>query len=159
ILKDSSKLELQTGIDYEFVQQKFRPLERLRTVEFSRDWGLVLQAQPATENILRLSAGLNNNRKHSINYRFTNYHRRDNYKGFQNMLVHRADWKGWELNNELVLTNFNTLADKGSFFRPTIDIGKQFKKLDDWKLGFRYMQEHNEVRNKATDTISPLAFS
>ena len=159
ILKESSKLELQTGIDYEFVQQKFRPLERLRTVEFSRDWGLVLQARPATENILRLSAGLNSNRKQSINYRFTNYHRSDNYKGFQNMLVHRADWKGWELNNELVLTNFNTLSDKGSFFRPTIDIGKQLKKLDDWKLGFRYMQEHNEVRNKATDTISPLAFS
>ena len=42
----SRRLQIATELDYEYVQQKFRPLERLRNVEFSRDWGLDLQAVP-----------------------------------------------------------------------------------------------------------------
>ncbi len=158
-LRTKNKWQLLTGVDYEFVQDKFRPLERLRTVEFSRDWGLPLQPLPATENIIRASVGVKDDKKNTIGYKFTNYTRGDNYKGFQNAVVQQINWKGWQLNNELVLTNFKTHADKGYFLRPTVDISKQFKKLSNWQAGVRYAQERNEVRNKTTDTITPLSFS
>src|SRR5690606_24329488 len=48
----ANKLSLTTLIDYEYVQDKFKPLERIRNVEFTRDWGLPLVTQAATENIL-----------------------------------------------------------------------------------------------------------
>ncbi|HEX7904316.1 MAG TPA: hypothetical protein VF487_10585 [Chitinophagaceae bacterium] len=158
-LSSKNKLSLSTGLDYEMVQQKFKPLERLRTVEFSRDWGLSLTPQPATENIIRANAGLKNNKNYSLNYQFINYHRSDNYNGFQNSLRHAAAWNGWQLNNELVATNFNTATDKGSFIRPVIDMSKEFRRLNNWRLGFRYALEQNTARNKATDTLTPLAFS
>ena len=158
-LSSKNKLLLSTGLDYEMVQQKFKPLERLRTVEFSRDWGLSLTPRPATENIIRATAGLKNNKNHSLNYQFINYHRSDNYNGFQNSLRHAATWKGWQFNNELVATNFNTATDKGSFVRPVIDMSKEFRRLNNWRLGFRYALEQNTARNKATDTLTPLAFS
>lgn len=154
-----NKLQLNTALDYEFVQNKFKPLERLRTVEFSRDWGLPLVPTLATENIIRASAGLRDNKDHSLSYQFVNYHRSDNYNGFQNSVKHGARWKGWQFNNEFVATSFNNANDKGLFLRPVIDMNKEMKQLNNWKLGFRYALEQNTARHKTTDTLTPLAFS
>ena len=161
ILRQSKQLQLITGLDYEYVQQKFRPLERLRTVEFTRDWGLPIQAVPlpVDDIMLRPKIGLSVKSAHSFSYQFTNYHRSDDYNGFQNMLKHNANWKGWQFNNQFTLTSFNALNDKGSFLRPTIDISKQFKKLDNWRVGFNYSLEQNNNRHKASDTLNPLAFN
>jgi len=159
LLRSATKLQLITALDYEFVQDKFKPLERLRTVEFSRDWGLPLLVQPQTENIIRASVGLKDNRNHSFNYRFTNYQRGKDYNGFQNAITHVVSWKGWQFNNEFVATNFNASIEKGVFLRPTIDLSKQFKQLANWRLGFRYALEQNTVRDKSTDTLTYNAFS
>ncbi|MBL7743594.1 MAG: hypothetical protein JNN00_09005 [Chitinophagaceae bacterium] len=158
-LQAKNKLQLLTSLDYEYVQDKFRPLERLRTVEFSRDWGLPLVSTQATENIIRLGAGLKNDKNNSLSYRFTSYNRSDKYKGFQNSLTHIANWKGWQFNNDLTITNFNTGFTKGSFLRPIIDLSRQMKKLNNWRLGFRYSLEQNSAKNKSTDTLTADAFS
>jgi len=158
LLRQAGKLELQTGLDYEFVQRKFRPLERLRSVEFSRDWGLPLVVQQQDENILRATVALKDKRQHSVQYKFTNYQRGNDYKGFQNAITHRVDWKGWQFANELVLTQFNTTIDKGQFVRPTLDLSKQLKSLGNWRMGVRYALEGNKVRDKSTDTLTASAF-
>jgi hypothetical protein len=158
-LKASNKLRLNTMLDYEYVQDKFKPLERLRTVEFSRDWGLPLIFVPATESIVRLGAGLKNNKNHAFSYKFINYNRSDNYNGFQNVITHTVGFKGWQFNNDLTVTNFKTDLNKGTFLRPTIDLSKQLKKMKDWKVGFRYSLEQNNARNKSTDTLTGDAFS
>ena len=159
IIQAAKKLQLNTGFDYEYVQSKFKPLERLRGVEFSRDWGLPYVQNSVDESIIRLSAGLRDKTSHSVTYGFINYHRSDNYNGFQNSVLHSASWKGWQLNNQFVLTNFNAGADKGYFIRPIIDISKQLKQLNNWRVGFKYALEQNEVRNKTADTLTPVAFS
>ena len=159
ILQPAKKLQLNTALDYEYVQSKFKPLERLRTVEFSRDWGLPFTPSLVDENILRVIAGLRDKNNHSLRYEFINYHRSDKYNGFQNSIQHTADWKGWQINNQFVVTNFNTTTDKGIFLRPTIDISKQLKQFNNWRLGAKYSVEQNEVRNKAVDTLTPFAFS
>ncbi|HEY6063530.1 MAG TPA: hypothetical protein VIV35_07970, partial [Chitinophagaceae bacterium] len=148
------------------VQKKFKPLERLRNVEFTRDWGLPFSPQSVDENIIKASASLKNGMGHSISYQFINYHRSDNYNGWQNSIIYIANWKGWQINNQFVITNFNTLNDKGTFWRPTLDLSKQFKKSDNlpggrpgWRIGFRYYQEQNAARNKVSDTLLPQAFS
>ena len=159
LLAAKNKLQLITGIDYEYVQDKFRPLERLRNVEFSRDWGLPLLTLPATENIIRLSAGLKDIKNHVFNYQFINYHRGDNYNGYQNSLRHSVNLKGWQFNNEYVATNYKSLYEKGSFLRPVIDMSKELRQLNNWRIGFRYALEHNTPRYKSNDTLTPVAFS
>lgn len=151
-------LQLISNIDYEHVQQKFRPIERLRFVEFSREWGLPLLINPATENILRLSSALKNNNS-AVTYQFMTYQRSDNYKGYQNILQHNFSAKGWTINNQLSVTTFNSQNNRGSFIRPVLDMSRLFKKLSSVRLGLRYALEKNEVRTKIYDTISPLSFS
>ncbi len=161
ILRQDKKLQLNTGIDYEYVDRKFKPLERLRNVEFSRDWGLTLNSIPfpADENILRASIGLKDKNNHAVSYQFTNYHRSDNYNGFQNKIQHNATLKGWTFDNNFTITNFNKLSDKGSFIRPTIDFSKELKQLNNWKIGFNYQLEQNNIRFKNSDTLIPGSFS
>jgi hypothetical protein len=154
------KLQLTTSLDYEYVQQKFRPLERLRHVEFSRDWGLNLQAVPGPvdENIIRASARLKDKNNHSADFRFMHYRRSDNYSGFQNTVLHTANWKGWQINNQLMVTRFTGLNTKGTFLRPVIDISKELARLEQWRLGFTYSLEKNSNRPSVIDTLLPTAF-
>ena len=157
-LQQQKGLELTTSADYEFVQRKFKPLERLRSVEFSRDWGLPIVVAAQNEKIIRAAAGLRNRNRHQFNYRFTRYTRGDDYQGTQQAVTHQADWKGWQFNNEFVITRYNSSLQDGSFLRPTIDLSKQLKDLKNWRIGFRYALEGNTVRDKNTDTINAAGF-
>ncbi|MBC7949552.1 MAG: hypothetical protein H7Y42_16820 [Chitinophagaceae bacterium] len=159
LLRKKNNLLLNTLLDYEYVQDKFRPLERLRTVEFSRDWGLPILFVPATESIIRIGAALKNDKQHSFAWRFMNYNRSDNYNGYQNAITHNVNWKGWTFNNDLTVTKFSAAMSKGVFLRPTIDLSKQLKRIKNWRLGLRYALERNSARDKATDTLASNAFS
>ncbi len=157
--RNAKDLKLFTGIDYEYVQSKFRPLERLRQVEFTRDWGLPLVLNPATENIIRATAELKNNVGNSIGYQFTNYNRSDNYNGFQNAVSQVSSVKGWRFNNQYVITNFKTANSRGYFLRPTIDISKELTKLWGLRAGVNYSLEQNQTRHSVTDSLDVNSFS
>jgi hypothetical protein len=160
ILLNSRKgLKLISNFDYEHVQQKFKPLERLRQVEFSREWGLPLITQPATENIIRAGTQLRNKNNNGFGYQFMSYQRSDNYKGYQNILQHTASLKGWNFNNQISITQFHNANDKGAFFKPVLDVTKAIRKLDSIQFGMRYTVEDNQVRNKIIDTLNPFSFS
>ena len=152
------KVMLHSAVDYEHVQQKFKPLERLRFVEFTREWGLPMVLPSATENILRLSSRLESP-KQSLRYQHMQYRRSDDYTGSQNLLQHTADMKGWMLNNQLSLTSFKSFTGNGYFFRPVIDMSKQLRQLASMRIGLRYALEQNEVKAPTGDSLSPTSFS
>jgi hypothetical protein len=158
VLNAATNLQLNSSVDYEYVQQKFKPLERLRYVEFTRDWGLPLLLDPATENILRLSAQLKKNAT-AYTYQFMTYQRSDHYKGYQNIIQHTANIRGWLMNNQLALTSFSSFSGKGKYFRPVLDVSKQLKALASMRLGVKYALENNEVKSTTGDSLSPLSFS
>jgi hypothetical protein len=157
--KRNSDLKLLTAFDYEYVQDKFKPLERLRQVEFTRDWGLPLVLNPATENIIKASAQLQNKFSNSIGYQFTNYRRSDNYNGLQHSILQTANVKGWRFNNQFIITNFKTLATTGYFFRPIFDMSKELSKIWGLRLGIRYALEQNETKDHETDSLTLNSFS
>jgi hypothetical protein len=157
--KRPKELKLLTTLDYEYVQNKFKPLERLRQVEFSRDWGLPLVTNPVTENIIKASAQLKDKNNNSFAYQFTNYTRSDDYKGFQNSFLHTLDAKGWRFNNQFIVTNFKTQNLIGYFLRPTLDMSKELSKVAGIRLGVRYALEQNQTKDKETDSLAFGSFS
>src|SRR5688572_22903734 len=155
----AKKTRLITNLDYEFVQGKFKPLERIRNVEFTRDWGLGLQTLPADEHIVKVSARLVNAKNNSLSYQMMNYHRSDEYNGFQNSIQQIQNLNGWQFNNQFAFTNFKTQFSEGNFIKPVLDISKELKRLKDFRLGFRYALEENKTRDKTSDTLTSQSFS
>jgi len=157
-LNQGRNLTLTSNLDVEHVQQKFRPLERLRYVEFTRDWGLPLAPGPATENIIRVATKLKDKFDHSFSYQYMRYDRSDRYRGNQHILQHAFGLKGWTFNNAVALTAFSHAAGKGSYLRPVLEMSKLLKSLSSMRVGFRYALEKNEIRDPVSDTLSPLSF-
>lgn len=152
-------LQLVTEGGFEYVDAKFKPLERLRNVEFTRDWGLPLQVTPENEAIVTGAAQLADARGNSLKYQFTHYNRGTGFTGIRNTVSHYHDIRGWKLNNVFMYSSVDATADKGYFLRPTIDISRTFPGLKNYTLGLNYSIEHNEIHNKLSDSVSAQSFS
>ncbi|MBC7588662.1 MAG: hypothetical protein H7178_09925, partial [Chitinophagaceae bacterium] len=118
------KLQLNSLMGYEWVNEKFRPLERLRSVEFARDWGLNILPTPATEHLPKASIELRDEQNNYVQYALDGYLRSDNYKGARQTLQHNHTFNNVQLKTFLSLVNSNTPFDKGYYFRPTIQASK-----------------------------------
>ncbi|HRH59737.1 MAG TPA: hypothetical protein PL045_04160, partial [Chitinophagaceae bacterium] len=153
------QLNLQTNAGYEFVHKKFVPVERLRPAEFARDWGLPLLPLPANEQLPSVSFSLNDDKNNNVQYKADAYLRDDGFKGYRNVIIHQQQVKGFIFNNIFSLTNSNTPTDKGFYLRPTINVSKTFSSLKNITAGAAYSLEHNEIKNKITDSVSPFSFA
>jgi hypothetical protein len=152
-------LSLQTSVDYEFVNQKFKPLERLRNVEFNRDWSLPFDALPANENLFSASFQLADQADNRLKYNVTTYNRSDNYHGVRHTVSQYMLLKGWKFANEYNETHFTYNNEKGSFVRPSINISRQLSHFKDIQVGAAFLAEYNKLQNKVFDTLSPSSFS
>lgn len=152
-------LQLKTVAGYEVTDKNFHPVERLRTVEFYRDWGLPFQPDIATEHLPFADIELSDTAGNNLKYESSAYLRSDGYKGLRQFLTNDQKIKGWQMRNVFNLTNFNSLHNKGFFLRPAIDISKVFSKLSNYVLGSSYALEHNEIHDRLSDSVSPSSFA
>ena len=152
-------LTLQTTIGYEFVEDRFKPLERLRNVEFNRDWSLPFDAPAATENLISGSLQLHDKENNYVKYQLTSYNRSDNFRGIRNSVEHEMTMKGWKISDRFYVTNINSNVQKGSFIRPSIDVSRIFPALKNLKIGGGFSAEHNSQLNKQYDTLMPGSFA
>lgn len=153
-------LKLTTTLGYEYVDARFKPLERLRNIEFTRDWGLpLLDADLVNENIIRAGVALSDKANNSLQYQFTEYNRGTTFTGFRNSITHIQTIGGWTFNNQLSLSNIDATDQKGYFWRPGVNISRRFAKLKNYTIGGSYAVEHNAIRNKFTDSMAAQSFS
>ena len=158
-LNKAKGLVLQTNLGAEFATASFRPVERLRTVEFARDWGLDLVVDPADEQLLHAQVQLKENTTQQITYKLGTYTRDNQFKGVRNTLDHQFIKNGWKMNNVFAITQFNDSVKRGFFLRPSIDIAKQFKRLSNRELSVKYTVERNLSEFKRNDSLTASSFS
>jgi len=152
-------LQLNTNAGYEWVDKNFQPVERLRSPEFTRDWGLPIITEAATEQLPSLTMELKDDKSNDVLYRFSSYIRSDNFTGIRNEIYNHQTFDKFELTDGISLTNSTTPDDKGFFLRPNIDLHKTFAQLNNYTLGASYYLEHNEQRNQLADTVTPLSYA
>lgn len=152
-------LKLQTTVGYEFVQKRFKPIERLRNVEFNRDWSLPFTIDPADESIATAGFMLKDEKDNMVKYSVVNYNRSDKYNGIRQQLNHFSQIKNWKVTDGVSLTNINNPLLKGIYLRPNVDVNTTFKKLKNYQIGANYSAEYNKMNTKLGDTLSPLSFA
>ncbi len=158
----NKNVQLLSTIGYEWVDEKFRSIERLRSVEFARDWGLQIIPNYATEHLPKASIEIKNlNTQASLKYMVDGYLRSDDFSAIKNSLQYNDNNGLGGLNYiaSLNLVNSNTPTDKGFFLKSSADISKVFPKLKNYQIGATYSIEHNQQKNKLTDTVTPLSFA
>ncbi|MEO6720254.1 MAG: hypothetical protein ABIN67_07795 [Ferruginibacter sp.] len=152
-------LNLETTAGYEFVQARFRPLERLRNVEFNRDWSLPYDIPRADEHLSNAGFKVNDKAGNRFKYDVINYNRSDKFNGFRHQLDFYFASKGWKFSNLLSITTNSTPLQNGTYLRPTIDVSKTFAKFHNMQAGANYMGENNRQRNKLIDSLTPFSFA
>ncbi len=150
---------LNSSLGYEYVQANFQPLERLRPVEFTRDWGLALAVAPADEKIYTGSLELVDKKLNSLKYDIARYERGDGFTGMRNIITHKQQIKGWNINDQLSLTTSDSTNYTGYYLRPSIDLSKTISFLKNYLIGAGWSMEHNEDRDKIADTVTATSFA
>ena len=154
----NKKLLFQSTVGYEFVQARFKPLERLRNVEFLRDWSLPYDIANADEQIITAGIQLLNSKGNSFKYSINNYSRSDHFNGIKQQLFYITNFKGIHLASNISLTNVNQPIQKGFYIRPTIDVSSTLKQVKNISIGLHYLGEHNQLKNTVLDTLLPFSF-
>ena len=152
-------LQLLTQVGYEVTAKNFRPLERLRAVEFYRDWGLSFQPAAATEQLPFVNIELSDSADNLLRYQSLAYLRSDGYNGYRQTVLQNQRIQTVKFNNALNYTRFTSALDKGYFLRPTFDVSKIFPAIKNYSLGINYSVEHNEVRSLLHDSLSASSFA
>lgn len=151
---------LKTDAGFEYVSQNFSTVERLRPVEFSRDWGLPILTTQTSEKLPTFSVAIANEKGDQLQYNFGSYIRGDGYKGLQNKVQHTQNTlSGWQFNELVSITNMTLPGGSGYYFRPTINIGKVFKGFHNFGIGAGYLMEHNQIKYAANDSMDYNSFA
>jgi hypothetical protein len=149
---------LQVKLGAEWVSPNFKTVERYRTVEFYRDWGLPLLLSQVEEKFGNLGLALLGKNNGETRYMLSQYHRGDGYRGIRHQLNQQYAINNWQWDFQLQQTSFTQTGSKGRFFRPVIDLKKQWnKQFMEW--GMQYMLEDNRIQNQLTDSILTQSFS
>lgn len=156
----NTQKHFNASLAWEKIDSSFKPIERLRNVEYTRDWGLPLtNALQAKEEVVQASIGYQDSLFQRVQYEWTLYERNDLFKGVRHLIKHQMIWKGWILDQHHQLSLVNDVLNKGYFLKPRVELKKEFKQFDKHQLSFLYFKEDNQIKALAKDSITPFSFT
>lgn len=152
---DSLKNKLITEVNYEIKQSQFRPIERYRPAEFSRDWNLdsnnTDSLQEQYGNIIFQFIPSN---KQSIKYQLSTFFQENDYSGIKHIGEYNYNSNGYSVFAKLDYLRAKELETiESSFLRPSILVSKKLQFLNGTKLGFRYDENKREFTNVETGLL------
>ncbi|TDD99292.1 hypothetical protein [Flavobacterium cellulosilyticum] len=149
----SKKWVVDAFANYQFVQENFSSVERLNSIEFSRDWNL---ETIAIGNQSYLISGLNMvlPEKGSLVYQFEKLDFSKNFSGNRSVLNGAFKLNQWMLQNHGSFLNSNSTNTVSKFIRNQSKVKYNFHK--NW-IGTSLKLEDNQEKNKSTNQFSALS--
>ena len=158
-LNANKKIAISGNVAFEYVNEKFTPIERLRDVEFLRSWGLPFLMENRTEKLVHSGIQFDLGLPLKLGYNYSNYIRDGEYSGIKHYFYEKFKKKNLQIDAGLTKTKFDFHNTSGGYFKPYAEIGYKFLKLNQWKIGLRFETEKNEIREKLNNKLQPGAYS
>ena len=154
------KLGLNSLLGYEYVNEKFRPLERLRSVEFLRDWGLPFNfTDTVTEQLPSIGFQLKDSNANNVQYNYQGYIRSDGYKGHRHSVINYFGYKGWQVNDQIMYTSINSPNLSGFLLRPLVRVNKVLERIGNYNIGASFFMDHNQLHFRQNNFLTPNSYS
>ncbi len=154
---ETRKQFIIADVDYEFLNHNFRELERYRPVEFSRDWNYTRQ-DTVDEHLINGEIKFVRDEWLKVGYHVSSFLAGEAYKGLRHRGFATFDMKGYHLDANISYLSSEGKTQSSEFIRPIVEASKSFARLRGWKIGGRYEQEINKIRNNDTDTLLNSSF-
>ncbi len=151
LTKDSTKnIFYQNNIKYEYINQKFSPIEQFRAVEFDRDWNTRSMNYVGNQSIIQVENTIHKQNHGKVSLDFQNYSIGQDFMG--NRLFSTCNWndKGWKVIWDASYLISKTQL-KNDFVRHRAQISKQIRKI---QVGFIDDHEFNVFKSTVLDPRS-----
>jgi hypothetical protein len=149
VLKTKDSLNLDVGVDVNFIEDNYTSIERLFNVEFTRDWNI--DTQVGNQLLTDAYSKLNWKNKVFSNYRFQHLEFSESYKADKHQLQSFIDWNPVQLQLNASVLNSNSNAFQSDFIRLNAQSTYSFKKY--W-IGGKIDLEDNEELDNLTDSLT-----
>lgn len=156
----SKKWNIDAFANFQAVEANFKPVERINSIEFYRDWNV--NSANTTGNQSLLGTGFNfslipkkeSETAASITYAFEKLALSNTYSGIKNNLNANFEFKKWSLKNDGSYLKSDDLENNTAFLRNLSQIRYHHKK--NW-VGGSIRLEDNQEKNKVTQQFSLLS--
>ncbi len=139
-------------IIFEHTNDQFKPIERYRNVEFTRDWNLQNTTNQLNEEYLGLaSIGLRSAKKGMANYAIQYFERPGAYTGLLHGLKSDLSHNGYRMQSEGTLLNSESEIINSTFIRNRGELSKQWRWI---KPGIKHEFETNKLHINNSDSLS-----
>ncbi|MCF8275130.1 MAG: hypothetical protein K9J17_00230 [Flavobacteriales bacterium] len=154
-LDDSAKWAIKSGLEFENINDRFRPIERFRSVEFDRDWNLRSQTAYTTQYISTARVGFIRKDIVDVEYSFRSFLNENIFNAYQNAITAKIAHKGFsfDLNGSHIFSNGTETNNR--FGRFQAGVQQKFK----WfVLGGTDIFEDNRFFISTADSLSSTSY-
>ncbi len=145
--------DLRGNINYEYIADNFRAIERYRNIEFLRDWNLIDPTLFLQQDQQLAGAGLtfSDKKESGLLYRFENLRFNEAYQATRNALSGAFHRKDTRVDINATLLESDTKIDKTNFLRSYLGL---LQNTGNGWVGARTAFERNEIVDKGSGNLN-----
>ncbi|MTI21259.1 hypothetical protein E1176_09525, partial [Fulvivirga sp. RKSG066] len=143
-------------IDYEYDDERFRPIDRFRYIEYDRDWSYNPQPddQLVSDNIFNVGFNMQKDASNNVGYTFSRRYRENQVEGYQHDLKLNQQLYNFKVSANAFYLENDLTNSRATWSRLFTDVSYQNKYL---VPGYQYNVDQNRVENKLSDSITNSA--
>lgn len=147
--------KMKSTLNYEYVNENFKPLERFRPVEFDRDWNVGSVTVKNDEHITSFQSVMTKASFGSVNYQLKSFLKGTYYTGLMNAAGMNLLIKKFTLTGNGSYLNTKGSVNKTRYYKHNFDLSHPVWKL---VIGGRENTEHNEFLRPTSDSLFANSF-
>lgn len=147
--REDAKLSITS--DYEFIDQYFRTLERVQSIEFNRDWNI--QKSSGSQQLFKQNVDFSS-KKTDFKYQFQRLELGRDFKAKKHNFSGKFIQKNIDANLQASYLNSDQSIEKGAFLKALANATYHRKKA--W-LGTSFEFEENKIVETTTQQTLPLS--